>query len=122
MQLVPKMVLFPGRTPYSQPKLGQRAIRTEQAVQPRGTRWQHMCHERAGLEHPGTDVWDGEAWPPPGSIFWEHGGPRDSGTGSPVLITMVTACAGAWLSSFGDSLGFKRRSGVSAAAVRRPKH
>lgn len=74
MQLVPKTVLLPGRTPYSQPKTGQRASRTEQAVQPRGTRWQHMCHERAGLEHPGTDVRDGEARPPPGSIFWEHGG------------------------------------------------
>lgn len=59
---------------------------------------------------------------PRAALFGGAGGPRGSSTGSPALITMVTACAGAWLSSFGDSLGFKRRSGAWDAAVRRPKH
>ena len=59
---------------------------------------------------------------PQAALFGGAGGPRGSGARSPALISMVTACASAWLSSFGDSLGFKRRSGASAATVRRPKH
>lgn len=49
------------------------------------------------------------------------GGPWGSDTSSLALITMVTACAKAWLSC-SDSLGFQRRGGALAAAVWRPKH